>query len=135
MKIRYIFPIFVIFVLVYMFFFLIYDFEIKTPLKMRNNINEILKLKIDSCHIQKFDDSATYQIYISGKYKATIYYVEGKPFEKKEARTLFITDINGDIILSSEYLHYDRLGDSFWKKDMDKLINYFNTYINKQLYP
>ena len=101
--------------------FMIYKVEFKKKIETRHYVNEILKLKIDSCHIQKYSNQISYEFFISNKYRATIDSVKFVPFKCEEKVDIDVRNILGEMII------YDWTG-SYWQSDMDKLMNYLTDY-------
>jgi len=102
--------------------FPIYIFSIEEPLKTKKYVDEILTLKIDSCHMIKYDNVTTYEFFISNKYRAVIDSVHPVPFKTLERVDFYVKNIKGEYIVSD-------WKSSYWQKDADKLMIHFKNYL------
>jgi len=104
--------------------FMIYKVEFKRKIETRHYVNEILKLKIDSCHVDKYSNHVTYEFFISNRYRASIDSVKFVPFQSEARVDIDVRNILGEMVI------YDWSG-SYWQSDMDKLVEYLSSYVQK----
>ena len=101
--------------------FTIYNLHFQKRLETRKYINEIVELKIDSCHINKYSNHINYEFFIGNKYRASIDSTKFVPFKSQAKVDICIKNILGENVVSDWSY-------SYFQSDMDKLMKYFKAY-------
>jgi len=99
-----------------------YKLHFERKFEARKYINEIVELKIDSCHIEKYSNYIDYEFFIGNKYRASIDSVKFVPFKSEARVDICVKNILGENVVS------DWSG-SYFQSDMDKLMRYFKMYV------
>jgi len=102
--------------------FMIYKVDFQKKFTTRHYVNEILKLKIDSCHVDKYSNHVTYEFFISNKYRASLDSVKFVPFQSEARVDIDVRNILGEMVII-DWSNY------YWQSDMDKLMKYFKVYL------
>lgn len=105
-----------LFLLVGTCFYLIYKIEFEDKVETKHYVNEITKLKVDSCVVSESFSRTTYNLYVSDKYLIRIDSIRYIPFERKERVDFCVIDKNSNYVIANWR--------KYWQKDIDKLMEY-----------
>lgn len=106
----------------------IYQLYFQKHFKAQFLISEIETLQIDSSKTfqYSFDTTQTYyEFWSGGKYKISVECRKAKPFVSAERQQVFVTDINGNLLMSYD-TKYHYLTLNCWESDYIRLMNYLN---------
>ena len=107
--------------------FLTYKTHFERRLETRHYVNEIIKLKIDSCQISKYTTHTSYDFFVEGKYLVSIDSTRYVPFKLEADVDVHAKNVLGEFVVT-DWSH------SCWESDIDKFIKHFRVYliVNKE---